>query len=104
MAEQANKINFASARFQDFCDRNPAEFHPSISQEDLTRLDQNSDDNHIPAAAPSNGIAETPMQSTKCCCGRSDCAFLAHNDTALGGLEKDLETAARLGQVRAPVC
>lgn len=35
----------------------------------------------------------------KCCCGRSDCAYLEHNNIALGGLERDLETAARLGQV-----
>lgn len=104
MAEKANQINFTSARFHEFCDRNPGQFHSSISHEDLTRLDPRTDDNHIPAAASSNGNAETPMQSMKCCCGRSDCAFLVHNDTALGGLEKDLETAARLGQVRVAVC
>ncbi|KAL4869676.1 hypothetical protein BDV12DRAFT_185003 [Aspergillus spectabilis] len=33
-----------------------------------------------------------------CCCGRKDCAFLQNNHDALEGLEKDLETAARLGQ------
>lgn len=36
----------------------------------------------------------------RCCCGRDDCALLEHNHVALEGLEKDLETAARLGQVR----
>lgn len=36
----------------------------------------------------------------RCCCGRRDCALLEHNDVALEGLEKDLATAARLGQVR----
>ena len=36
-----------------------------------------------------------------CCCGRSDCAYLHHNNIALSGLERDVETAARLGQVRA---
>lgn len=36
----------------------------------------------------------------RCCCGRNDCALLEHNNVALEGLEKDLETAARLGQVR----
>lgn len=36
----------------------------------------------------------------RCCCGREDCALLEHNHVALEGLEKDLETAARLGQVR----
>jgi hypothetical protein len=35
----------------------------------------------------------------QCCCGRRDCAYLRHNNVALGDLEKDLETAARLGQV-----
>lgn len=35
----------------------------------------------------------------QCCCGRLDCAYLRHNNVALGDLEKDLETAARLGQV-----
>lgn len=35
----------------------------------------------------------------QCCCGRPTCAFLEHNNVALGGLEKDLETAAQLGQV-----
>jgi hypothetical protein len=38
--------------------------------------------------------------SLRCCCGREDCALLEHNHVALEGLEKDLETAARLGQVR----
>ena len=38
--------------------------------------------------------------SLRCCCGREDCALLEHNNVALEGLEKDLETAARLGQVR----
>lgn len=37
----------------------------------------------------------------RCCCGRNDCAFLHHNNVALEGLEKDLATAARLGQVRS---
>jgi hypothetical protein len=39
----------------------------------------------------------------RCCCGRKDCALLEHNNVALEGLEKDLETAARLGQVRVPL-
>ncbi|QGA21838.1 hypothetical protein EYB26_009549 [Talaromyces marneffei] len=36
----------------------------------------------------------------QCCCGRRDCAYLEHNNVALGDLEKDLETAARLGQTK----
>lgn len=43
--------------------------------------------------------SSTPA-SLRCCCGRQDCALLEHNNVALEGLEKDLATAARLGQVR----
>lgn len=38
----------------------------------------------------------------KCCCGRPDCAYLEHNNAAVDGIEKKLERAAQLGQVRAP--
>jgi hypothetical protein len=48
-------------------------------------------DNYIPHAMASN---------LRCCCGQPSCAYLDHNNAALGGLEKDLETAAKLGQVR----
>ncbi|EFR03050.1 hypothetical protein MGYG_06048 [Nannizzia gypsea CBS 118893] len=34
----------------------------------------------------------------ECCCGRGDCAYLEHNSAALAELERDVETAARLGQ------
>ncbi|KAJ9616345.1 hypothetical protein H2200_000063 [Cladophialophora chaetospira] len=34
----------------------------------------------------------------RCCCGRAECAYLEQNNTILGGIERDLETAARLGQ------
>ncbi|CAI7638607.1 unnamed protein product [Penicillium glandicola] len=40
----------------------------------------------------------SPSTTLRCCCGRNDCALLEHNNVALEGLEKDLETAARLGQ------
>jgi len=43
--------------------------------------------------------SSTPA-SLRCCCGRQDCVLLEHNNVALEGLEKDLATAARLGQVR----
>jgi hypothetical protein len=46
---------------------------------------------------PTHSSASTTL---RCCCGRNDCALLEHNNVALEGLEKDLETAARLGQVR----
>lgn len=35
-----------------------------------------------------------------CCCGRIHCAYLDHNNAALEGLEKDLQSAAQIGQVR----
>lgn len=48
---------------------------------------------------PSNGEEGYHDLRMKCCCGQPDCAYLEHNNAALGGLERDLETAARLGQV-----
>ncbi|KAL4945940.1 hypothetical protein BDV06DRAFT_174379 [Aspergillus oleicola] len=47
---------------------------------------------HIPTHS------STSRADLHCCCGREECAFLQHNHDALEGLEKDLETAARLGQ------
>jgi hypothetical protein len=35
----------------------------------------------------------------RCCCGRTDCAYLKHNCVALDDLEKEVRTAAQLGQV-----
>lgn len=40
-----------------------------------------------------------PSRETECCCGRASCAYLRHNNEALDGLEKDVRTAAQLGQV-----
>ncbi|KAH7394378.1 hypothetical protein BKA66DRAFT_438732 [Pyrenochaeta sp. MPI-SDFR-AT-0127] len=34
----------------------------------------------------------------RCCCGSTDCAFLAHNGKLLEGLERDVSKAAQLGQ------
>ncbi|KAF1988430.1 hypothetical protein K402DRAFT_391661 [Aulographum hederae CBS 113979] len=34
----------------------------------------------------------------ECCCGRADCPFLAHSCSILEALERDVQTAARLGQ------
>lgn len=48
--------------------------------------------------------AESVPVNLRCCCGRQDCALLEHNAVALEGLEKDLATAARLGQVREAIC
>ncbi|KAF2128016.1 hypothetical protein P153DRAFT_343090 [Dothidotthia symphoricarpi CBS 119687] len=38
------------------------------------------------------------VPSPRCCCGSSDCAFLAHNGKLLEGLERDVSKAAQLGQ------
>ncbi|KAJ5698201.1 hypothetical protein N7462_000206 [Penicillium macrosclerotiorum] len=46
---------------------------------------------------PTHSSSSAPV-TLRCCCGRQDCATLEHNNVALEGLEKDLETAARLGQ------
>ncbi|GMF79622.1 unnamed protein product [Aspergillus oryzae] len=57
---------------------------------------------HSPVPASQVPCIPTHSSSTptalRCCCGRNDCAFLQHNNVALEGLEKDLATAARLGQ------
>lgn len=55
----------------------------------------NSDSGHH-ASIP----ADSDTTKLRCCCGRDDCALLENNNVALEGLEKDLETAALLGQVR----
>ncbi|KAJ5109738.1 hypothetical protein N7532_002383 [Penicillium argentinense] len=52
-----------------------------------------------PPVAARAGIPTYSTPTTlRCCCGRLDCALLEHNTVALEGVEKDLETAARLGQ------
>jgi hypothetical protein len=48
---------------------------------------------HHPTTTPSSEVL-------KCCCGRTECAFLKHNCSALDDLEKEVRTAAQLGQVR----
>lgn len=40
-------------------------------------------------------------EALQCCCGKTDCVFLKHNCSVLDNVEKDVHTAARLGQVRA---
>lgn len=37
-----------------------------------------------------------PLQ---CCCGNTDCVLLKHNCSVLDSVERDVHTAARLGQV-----
>ena len=50
----------------------------------------------IPIQKPSSLVQ---AEGLKCCCGRKDCTVLEYNNVALEGLERDLDTAARLGQV-----
>ncbi|KAI9735441.1 MAG: hypothetical protein M1818_006447 [Claussenomyces sp. TS43310] len=54
------------------------------SIEDLLRQSPSIPDRHATNAA--------------CCCGRPSCAYLIHNNTALDDLEKNIHTAAQLGQ------
>ena len=54
-----------------------------------------------------NLLSQSPLDmrhnsSFKCCCGNQSCAFLEHNNAALRGLEKDLQSAAQIGQVSRP--
>lgn len=45
------------------------------------------------------GVDGIPHQRSACCCGNDACAYLKKNESALEGLERDVRTAARLGQV-----
>jgi hypothetical protein len=49
---------------------------------------------------PTHCASAAPAQTLECCCGRKDCAYLKHNCTALDDLEREVRTAATLGQVR----
>jgi hypothetical protein len=68
-----------------------------------------SSGSHYPSARGSrapqhnNSIPEPNMPYLQCCCGKLECAYLEHNNAALSGLEKDVETAARLGQVHTKI-
>jgi len=50
--------------------------------------------------APNDTCPPSSDLKLQCCCGRPECIYLENNNTLLGGIERDLETAARLGQVR----
>ena len=49
---------------------------------------------------PLGGLCGMERLAT-CCCGREQCAYLEHNNAAIEGLEKDLQSAAQIGQVSA---
>ncbi len=48
----------------------------------------------------STTVGSRPLPDLKCCCGKMECAYLKHNNAALEGLEKEVRTAAQIGQVR----
>ncbi|KAH6667048.1 hypothetical protein F5X68DRAFT_53995 [Plectosphaerella plurivora] len=50
----------------------------------------------IPSAIA--GASQGPTPDLRCCCGRDDCAFLKYSNTVLDSVEKDVHTAAKLGQ------
>ena len=55
------------------------------------------------AVTPAVAMVDTGVNIPQCCCGRpeEDCSFLARNNATLAGLERDVQTAARMGQVSA---
>jgi hypothetical protein len=53
------------------------------------------------SAAAAGSIPHPPPA---CCCGNEHCAYLQHNQRALDGLERDVRTAAKLGQVCGHGC
>ena len=58
-----------------------------------------------PSAASSAGPSDLARRqldalALHCCCGRVDCALLKKNCSVLETVEKDVHTAAQLGQVR----
>lgn len=66
-----------------------------------TRLDHIPDDLDAIMTRANGHQLSDPDPKLLCCCGRPECVYLENNNTVLGGIERDLETAARLGQVRA---
>ncbi|KAK5702726.1 hypothetical protein LTR97_003672 [Elasticomyces elasticus] len=47
------------------------------------------------------GASSIPYQRPVCCCGNEACVYLKQNATAVTALERDVRTAAQLGQARA---
>lgn len=54
----------------------------------------------IPPETASNPLLPPPP--LRCCCGRDECVFLHHNQSVLDSVERDVHTAAKLGQVCCP--
>jgi hypothetical protein len=92
-----NIFNPASARYKTFCTTNDDLQSPVDSPRiDLGQHIPHHQNMNIPA---NDGPADTKLN---CCCGRPDCAYLEHNNSAVDDIERKLERAAQLGQVRAP--
>ncbi|KAK4120107.1 hypothetical protein N657DRAFT_649453 [Parathielavia appendiculata] len=43
-------------------------------------------------------VAASQPDDLRCCCGKEDCVFLKHNCSVLSSVERDVHTAARMGQ------
>jgi hypothetical protein len=89
----SNTIASSSTRFARFCDTNddiPA------SNAKSPAMTTNAADG-IPQGPNRPMMAEHEL---RCCCGRQSCAFLLHNNAALGSLERDISVAATMGKVR----
>lgn len=70
--------------------------------EALTELVPQNPPTHAAAMMDSN--ADNSAQgaqpsAVRCCCGREDCVYLKHNCTLLKSVERDVHTAAKMGQV-----
>ncbi|KAI1085217.1 hypothetical protein F5B20DRAFT_521391 [Whalleya microplaca] len=57
-------------------------------------------DLHSSRSGATHTLVSTPDESApmKCCCGSVECVFLRHNYSVLDNVEKDVHTAARMGQ------
>ncbi|KAK3485258.1 uncharacterized protein B0T23DRAFT_367187 [Neurospora hispaniola] len=67
-----------------------AELVPQNPPTSPTAVMGSSGDNSAQGAQPS---------AMRCCCGREDCVYLRHNCTLLKSVERDVHTAAKMGQV-----
>jgi hypothetical protein len=83
---------------------------PRLSRSATPQMNSNALSKHDELVAAHEMSAESSIHDAKddgegravpqCCCGRPECPFLAHSCQLLEGLEKDVQTAARMGQVR----
>ncbi|KAK3395133.1 hypothetical protein B0H63DRAFT_64392 [Podospora didyma] len=71
---------------------------PQAKEDAMARLDAHAyghaNSHHAHSAAP---LAAQPAD-LRCCCGRDECVFLRHNCSVLLSVERDVHTAAKMGQ------